>query len=270
MTGQEGSRRPWLDAARGLAIILMVGYHGTWDAVVFGHLSPEVLTGPAGVAARTGILGLFLVIAGMALAFAAQQGLTVHRVARRVVTLGLAAGAVTAASLLLAADTPIWFGVLHFLTVASLIALPVAKRPATAAVCAMAVAVAFAGARSADGFGPLFEHSMLIWLGLGVQSIPSLDYVPLIPWLAPLLSGITLGHWLNTPRAPAARVLSTIDRAVSGGRPGRIPGKIPGKILVWMGRHSLAIYLVHQPILIAIFALAAAVVQAASAPLPWR
>ena len=60
------------------------------------------------------------------------------------------------------------------------------------------------------------------------------DYVPLLPWLGVVMIGIALGHWLSLQQFRPLRPL--------------IPGS--AALAVWMGRHSLLVYMVHQPILI--------------------
>ena len=65
------------------------------------------------------------------------------------------------------------------------------------------------------------------------------DYVPLFPWTGVLLIGIAAGHWLMRERfGPLAPL-------------GRVPAA-----LRWLGRHSLVVYLVHQPLLIGLLWLA--------------
>lgn len=59
---------------------------------------------------------------------------------------------------------------------------------------------------------------------------------PLLPWFGVVLWGMVAGAWL------AAR-----------GGAGIRPSSLPGRLLVWLGRHSLLIYLMHQPLLMAGF-----------------
>jgi uncharacterized membrane protein len=62
---------------------------------------------------------------------------------------------------------------------------------------------------------------------------PTEDHVPLLPWFGVVLVGVALGAAL-----PRARV--ALDRM----------GRLSPRWLGWLGRHSLLIYLVHQPVLI--------------------
>ena len=58
------------------------------------------------------------------------------------------------------------------------------------------------------------------------------DYVPLFPWSGVLLLGLAAGHWLIARDFGALSPLAHAPR-----------------ILQFLGRHSLVVYLVHQPIL---------------------
>jgi uncharacterized membrane protein len=58
--------------------------------------------------------------------------------------------------------------------------------------------------------------------------------VPLLPWLGVVMIGIAVGHWLSLQQFRPLRPLS----------------RITPHWLIWMGRHSLLIYMVHQPVLI--------------------
>jgi uncharacterized membrane protein len=85
---------------------------------------------------------------------------------------------------------------------------------------------------------PAFNPPALVWLGLGTVDPSTLDWRPLLPWAGVTLIGLGLTR-LALPRLLASRL--------AGWRPGA-----PGGIVAFAGRHSLAIYLVHQPILFAL------------------
>ena len=76
----------------------------------------------------------------------------------------------------------------------------------------------------------------LLWLGLPPVAYATFDYFPLLPWFGLILLGVWLGGLLY-----------------AGGRRGfplpDLGGALPVRLLDFLGRHSLLIYLIHQPIL---------------------
>nr|WP_281274763.1 heparan-alpha-glucosaminide N-acetyltransferase [Azospirillum griseum] len=230
-----------MDAARGVALVAMAVYHACWDLTFTGLAGFDLFDNPLWLAARTAILSSFLLIAGIGLVLATESGLDWPRFSRRLGRLVAAAAAVSAASYAVFPDSPIFFGVLHHMAVASLLGLAVVRWPAGATL-ALAAAVLAAGQTLAF---PLFDSPWLRWIGLTSVPPDSNDFVPLLPWMAALLAGVALAR-----RWPGVGC---------GGLPG---GGLPGggllgsgigrpvvRALVWGGRQSLAIYLIHQPIL---------------------
>ena len=59
------------------------------------------------------------------------------------------------------------------------------------------------------------------------------DYVPLAPWAGVMMLGIGAGHALARGNFHALTSLA-----------------LSPKWLQWLGRHSLAVYMIHQPILL--------------------
>jgi len=123
---------------------------------------------------------------------------------------------------------------LHCIAVASVLALPFLRAPtlvplAVAAFC-------FAAPR-------LFTDASLAtptldWLGLGARAPVTNDYVPIFPWFGFVLLGIVA----------ARSVLLLAARRLPS--PGRLWSFAFLRGLIWSGRHSLLIYLVHQPVLL--------------------
>jgi uncharacterized membrane protein len=124
----------------------------------------------------------------------------------------------------------IYFGILHCIAVASVLARPLAGQPAPALGLGIVAIVAGLTLRH-----PFFDARATSWLGFTTVKPPTEDFVPLFPWLGVVLAGIWLGHALLrrdfAPIAPLARTPSALR---------------------WLGRHSLAIYMVHQPLLLGI------------------
>jgi uncharacterized membrane protein len=127
----------------------------------------------------------------------------------------------------------IWFGILHAIAAASLLGMLFLRLPwpVTLAIAAAIFAAAW-GPRS-----PAFNPLWLVWTGLA-ETRPNMgDYVPLIPWAAPALAGIALAKAFQVERWARTAPSRAVD------------------ILTFPGRHSLVIYLIHQPILIGLFTL---------------
>lgn len=220
-------RRPRLDAARGVALVAMAVYHACWDLTFVGLADFDLFENSLWLAARTAILSSFLLLAGIGLVLATDGGFDHTRYFRRLGRLIAAAAAVSAASYAVFPDSPIFFGVLHHMAAASVIGLLFVRLPALVTLLAAAAALA---AGQSFGF-PLFDSPWLRWIGLTSFAPDSNDFVPLLPWISGVLVGIAL-----------ARLWPGVGR-------GALPGGGIGRGLALAGRHSLAVYLIHQPIL---------------------
>jgi len=228
------SRIPAIDAARGVAIIAMVAYHFCFDLRYFGITHSDFEHDPRWLAARSLILGSFMLIAGVSLVLASRNVDANRRWLAHVAKIAVAALLVTAASAAMFPQSFIWFGVLHAIAVSLLLARPFVSKPALAAIVGMVVLLA-----GVTLDHPAFDGRALGWIGFMTAKPMTEDYVPLFPWAGVLLLGIAVGdRLLRVQFAPLAAL-------------GRSP-----RWLRFLGRHSLAIYLVHQPVLIGLLWLA--------------
>ena len=215
-----------IDTARGVALLAMALYHGSWDLTYLGLADFDLFGDPLWLAARTGILGSFLILSGLSLVLAAEGGIDRRRFLRRFALLVLAAAGVSAVSVVMFPDSPIVFGVLHHMAVASLLGLALLRLP-WPWLLLLGVAVIALGKTVVL---PLFDEPWLRWIGLMTFEPESNDYVPLFPWFGGFLFGMALGRlWRPGPA--------------------RTPGGAVGRGFAWAGRHSLAVYLLHQPVL---------------------
>ena len=224
------ARIPALDTLRGVAIVAMATYHFCFDLRYFGFLRADLEHDCRWITARTMILSTFLLVAGTSAVLADRRhpdGSSRHWLAH-VGVIAAAAVAVSVGSRLMFPQTWIWFGVLHSIAVSLVVARPLVPRPALAAVAGVAVIVAGLAFRNAA-----FDNRTLGWLGFMTAKPPTEDYVPLFPWTGVLLLGIPIGHHLIRTRFAALAPLARAPVALG-----------------FLGRHSLAVYLLHQPILI--------------------
>jgi len=225
---QQAPRVEGLDALRGVAILAMVVYHFCFDLRYFGVARWDFEHDIRWLAARTLILSSFLLIAGISAALARRDPAADARWPRHVAVIGGAALLVTAASAMMFPRSFIWFGVLHAIALSLLLARPLIDRP-RAAVAAGVIVIAAGVMLSSQHF----DNRMLGWLGFMTGKPMTEDYVPLFPWSGVLFLGIAAGHALVASNFTMLAPLARMPRA-----------------LRFLGRHSLAVYLVHQPLLL--------------------
>jgi uncharacterized membrane protein len=231
----EPPRIPALDALRGLALAAMFAYHLTWDLGYFGFIDRAIPTSPAFHMFGHAIAVTFLGLVGAGLALASRRRFSWAHWGKRLALIVAAATAITVATWYAFPNSFIFFGILHCIAAATLLATPFIRKPAWMAALIGAFIFALPFAFRA----PFFDQPIWWWTGLGTYDPPSNDWRPFFPWvafglfgLAAMQAGLARGlpQWLVDWRAhnPLSR------------------------LLVFGGRHSLAVYLVHQPVFLAI------------------
>lgn len=220
-----------VDAARGLAVVAMIAYHFIWDLWFFGLIAADLLGDPAWLAARTAIVSAFLFIAGVC-AMHASPDATLATL-RRCVRLAAAAGAVSLATWAVFPESWVFFGVLHHLAVAGLLAAALRRVAGPPMLALLAMAVLGLGLTQSVA---ALDAPALRWVGMGATEPDSNDYVPLFPWFGVVLAGMAAGPWALRAAARLSAPPAAWTRA-------------PAAALATLGRYSLIIYLAHQPVL---------------------
>lgn len=226
-----------VDLARSAALLGMAIFHFTFDLELFGHLPPGTTAWPGfwAVFART-VAGSFLFLAGVSLYLAHGDGIRWKAFLRRLARVTGAAALVSLATYMAMPDQYVFFGILHAIAVYSVLGLAFLRWPPIALVAA---ALAFYAGRSLLS-DPAFSAPWLLWTGLSPYPPLTADFEPLFPWFGTVLLGIAT--------ASAARRLGLTELLAAW--PARSRRWIDR--LTWPGRHSLVIYLIHQPLLLAI------------------
>ena len=221
-----------IDSARGIALFAMAVYHFGWDLEFFGYMEPgTTVTGGWKFFARS-IATSFIFLVGVGLFLAHEKGIRWRSFAKRLLMIVTAAAAISLATWFAFPSGFIFFGILHHIALASLLGLAFLRFPAwSLLVLAALVAAAPHFLRSA-----FFDTPALWWVGLSTFRPPSNDYVPLFQGFAATLAGIA-----------AARIArdSGFLNWLSLMKPARWHTPF-----TFAGRHSLAFYLLHQPVLI--------------------
>lgn len=226
----------------------MVLFHLCYDLKFLAGVSLPWFAPPFQDVWRASISWTFLVVAGCMCPLSRSN-------LKRACQYGAVAVAIFAVTSLAAVDTPISFGIIYCMAACTLVAwafqrLGILPHGYVAAGMLLVGFLALQGlARGSLGLGPLqaevprflYDSGLLAWLGLPGPAFSSGDYYPLLPYLLLFLAGAALGtSWKER------------------GYPGwALRVHVPGLTLV--GQHALVVYVAHQPVLLAIAYLAAAV-----------
>jgi uncharacterized membrane protein len=231
-----------IDALRGIAIVWMTVFHFCFDLNHFGWLRQDFYRDPFWTGQRSAIVSLFLFCAGLGQAIAVAQGQGWPRFWRRWAQVAGCALLVSIGSWLVFKDRFIHFGVLHGIAVMLVI---VRLTAGWGRWLWLAGALAIAAPLLAPYSHALWPQLEFLdgrafnWLGWVSRKPLTEDYVPLLPWLGVMWWGMAAGMWLlrNRPRW----VQAPLPRAAAP--------------LAWLGRWSLAWYMLHQPVLFGLLAL---------------
>lgn len=208
----------------------MIVYHAAWDLSVLRLIETNVIASSGWSLFARCIAGSFLALAGISLALAHRQGVRWRPFLRRLAVITGAAVSITVVTAVVFPDTYIFFGVLHCIAVSSVLALPFLRAPPVLTALAAALSLAAPSLLASSAF----DTPALRWTGLGLSPPATNDWVPLLPWFGCVLAGVAGGRWRLLP-----------NESTRGWSP---TGLLP-RVLSWSGRHSLAIYLLHQPLL---------------------
>ena len=228
----EATRIAAIDVARSIAIAAMVIYHFTWDLEFFGHVERGLTLTPGWKLFARSIASSFLILTGISLVLAHGKQIVWNGFSRRFAMVAGAALLITIATWFAFPDSFIFFGILHQIALASLLGLAFLRLPWIVTALAAAAVIALPFAWRSD----VFAHPALLWSGLAPVPPRSNDYVPVFPWFGAVLAGMAL--------AQAAISTGLLNRLAQW------PASRLPLWITWPGRHSLALYLVHQPLLL--------------------
>ena len=233
--GTNPARYEIVDCLRGSAIYMMIVFHFCFDLTTFGHANFDFYHSPFWIHFRTLIVTIFTFVMGMSLYLAHRKGIKWNKFSKRLLILIGCALLITASTYFTSGSRFIYFGILHFIAVASLLALPFLRLYWSNLILGSGIIVL-------DYFyqNPMFHKIYLQWIGFMHYKPATDDYAPLIPWFGMVLIGIFVAKWvINGNRLQRVTLWQTKSK--------------PARALRFAGIHSLLIYMLHQPILYSLF-----------------
>lgn len=229
-----------IDFLRGIAIIMMISYHILFDLKFFGiwdtnlhSLSFRLFLYPIGTT--------FLLLVGISLTLSysrAQKTIPTKQLPIKFLLRGLKIFGfgmiITIITWILLPDAFIIFGILHCIGISIILAYPFLQLRIPNLFIGIVFILSGIILRTM-----VFEFNWLVWLGFPPTDFSTIDYFPLLPWFGVVLIGIFIGRTLypgynRTFELPDLSVYKLIN------------------FLCFLGKHSLVIYLLHQPILVGI------------------
>ncbi len=232
----QKSKRFWeIDFLRGVAIVFMLISNLVTDISYFGIYGINTFSGFWTVLARVTV-SMFILLSGISLTLSYSRAKSMKRWeihkkylfrGARIFSLGMI---ITLMTWVFIPSDFVFFGVLHLIGTSIIIGHLFAKYRVLNLLLGMVIIVAGAFLQTI-----VFGFSWLAWMGFMPQGLSSVDYVPLLPWLGVFLVGMFMGSALypegkrKLPDLSGNRMLAPIR---------------------FLGRNSLTIYMVHQPVLI--------------------
>lgn len=226
-----------LDALRGLTLVSMIAYHACWDLVYMFGVDWAWYRSFGAFLWQQSICWTFILLSG----YCFRLG---SRPYRRGLTVFLAGALVSAVTVLFAPDNRVFFGVLSLLGASMLLTAflqPYLLRVPAAAGLPLSFALfalCYNVPRRVFGLwelpAALYRNDFAACFGFPPPDFFSVDYFPLLPWLFLFWSGFYLYGAIRPPRVLAETRLPAISA---------------------MGRYSLWVYLLHQPVVYALLSL---------------
>lgn len=236
-----------IDLLRGLAVVGMIIYHLFYDLDFFGVLGLPGNSTAWYIFPRV-VAGIFIFLVGVSLYISysrsrnemSQKELW-RKYLKRGVKIFLYGLLISAVTWLFLPQSFIVFGVLHFIGVSIILGYIILRsgidQEILYTLASGFVLGGFLLRRIEVGF------TWLMWLGITPESFQSLDFFPVFPWFGVVLLGIYMGR----------RFYSSAERNFSiRGASGRL-----SDFFTFLGRNSLEIYFIHQPVLIGLIYLLA-------------
>ena len=230
------SRLHGLDVFRGWALFLMILFHFAYDLNHFKFIDINMHYDSFWVYARYLIVSMFLLSMGVSLALVHRPKIQWHKMYKRTLMLGVSSALVSIATYIEFPHTWVYFGILHFILVASWVGLLFLHLPRFSLFLASVIFIGYK-------LGYLHTHWLFSLLQAPLHLPPghTEDLVIFFPWFSVVLLGIALVGMHVEKNIFMASFLSHASPF--------------NTFFALIGKHTLIIYLIHQPILFTLVSL---------------
>jgi uncharacterized membrane protein len=221
----------------------MIFYHFVYDLGDFGYINLiTVVNGYWKLFAQS--IGIsFLFISGISFWVMACGGIEWAKYNKRLAVLISAALLISLVTYRVNSDTFIFFGILHLLAACSIFSLLIYRLPIIILLILGAGILLLPEYYYSSNYynGPLFQNKYLAWTGLYNGKTGSVDFYAFMPWSAAFVFGLVCAKiFIKPKRSSSVSPLSFKEEKTN----------FSLLIVLWIGRNSLLVYLIHQPILI--------------------
>ena len=233
-------KRFWeIDFLRGIAIIMMIVFHLLYDLTYFGGCDLNLHSGFwLYFACATATIFIFLVGVSLTISFSIsekienlRQKLYLKYLKRglRIFSWGLI---ITLMTWIFLRDGFVLFGILHLIGISIILAYPFLKLHYWNLLLGIAVIALGIYLKNFT-----FNFPWLLWLGFMPDYFYTVDFFPIFPWFGVVLIGIFFGNLLYPDCTRKFKLYDLSNFKFT-------------RLFCLLGRNSLLIYLIHQPILI--------------------
>jgi len=209
-----------LDLLRGLGILLVVFFHSAWN--ICYEYGFTIIEGKW-------VICLVYFFAGMLIFVSGASSFLGHKTLKRGIMTFAFGMVVTGVTYFIYPDSYIKFGILHLLGVCMIMSWMIKKIKPTQNLIGIISAIMIIAGIIAGNI--TVKNKYIFWLGFLPENFSSLDYYPILPWMGVFFAGFVFSMlFYKDKESPFTK------------------GIYKNNILTFSGRHSMLIYLVHQPI----------------------
>ena len=227
-----------LDILRGLSVLAMIFYHFFWDLGYFKFIELEMMMRGLPLLFAQSVGASFIIISGISSRLLCFSDNFMANFIKRLGKLIFICAVITSCTFFFDKNSYIFFGILHLLATCSVLGLLLSMVRNNFFLFFFFILSLFVSLNEITFNLP----SYLSWIGFNKEVPVSNDFYPLFPWIAFYLFGL----WVFQP------VRSYLGKYTKKNT--NLPNdNSVFTFLQFLGRNSLTVYILHQPIFFSLF-----------------